>query len=143
MSKSKDLIYKVRRNLWDRAYSVIDISDTALGFDLLVEGKFRVRVKSSRDQMLSEDGFVIANVQIGLGAFKGRYVITYLTRSQTGGTAISTNNPVHVFGLPLKKVEGYETKKVEGKKGSKKVKGSSILARTQYGVRGKAIDYTA
>ena len=117
MSKSKELIYKVRRNLWDRGYSVKDISDTALGFDLLVEGKFRVRVKSARDKVPNDIGLVIASVQTGLGAFKGRYVITYIT------PAIATNSPVKVFGLPARKVEGYETKKVEGKKG----KGEKII----------------
>ena len=112
MEKSKDLIYKVRRNLWDRGYSVRDVSEFGLGFDLLVEGKFRVRVYGGREKLPPEAGCALASVHMGAGAFKGQVVIRYITPE------LNTIKPVEVFGLPLSKskVEGYETKKVEGKK---------------------------
>ena len=131
--RSKELIYKVRRNLWDRGYAVKDMSDTTLGFHLLVEGKYRVFV-TKRGSAIVED----ANARdvIALVSFDAaqRVVIQY-----TGGNVDGlTIHPHEVFNTPRR--SWNHGKEIKGQKASKKV---SIVARTQYGVRGKAIDYTA
>lgn len=119
MSKSKDLIYKVRRNLWDRGYSVKDVSDSTLGFDLLVESKFRVSVQKIIDERFDASKYdIIAVVTIGRGGFAGRVAIRYV------GTAQSFDGPVNAFGLPANKSKDkYE--KVEGKKASEKASAKS------------------
>lgn len=108
----KEFIKVVQRNLWSRGYRVQTFSDTNLGFDLLVEGKFRVRVKANEKRVSTEGVDVIAGVEEGKGAFKGKFRIVYHTNE---GTHLS---PSHVFGLPMSKDKTYGKK--EGKEGRKK-----------------------
>lgn len=109
----KKIINVVQRNLWSRGYRVKVFSDTNLGFDLLVEGKFRVRVKPNEKRVSTEGVDVIAGVEEGTGAFKGKFRIVYHTN---GGSHLS---PSHVFGLPMSKDKTYG-KKESRKKGGKK-----------------------
>lgn len=108
----KEAIYKVRQNLWRRDFRVQDMSGTELGFDLLVEGKYRV--------IVNHDGMgrsydVIAQVSEGTGAFKGKFAIAYSTKD-----VHTTTLPSRVFGLP--KSKGKYGKKIEGKKEGKENK---------------------
>ena len=113
----RKIINVVQRNLWSRGYRVKVFSDTNLGFDLLVEGKFRVRVKAG-EKLGSSKGIdkfhVIAGVEEGTGAFKGKFRIVYHTHDE--GSHLS---PSHVFGLPMSKDKTYG-KKEGRKKGGKK-----------------------
>lgn len=112
MKVDKKIIYQVRQNLWRRDYRVRDVSDTALGFHLLVQGKFRVKVKMHGEIMDPKGVDVVAEVAKGSGAFKGQIKILYYT---PGGTFTS---PSDVFGLPTSKEKHgkKETGKKEGKK---------------------------
>lgn len=48
----ENAVEKVKRKLWSYGYSAKDVSDVpGLGYDLLVEGKYRVRVSSGKSNI--------------------------------------------------------------------------------------------
>lgn len=116
--QSKDLIYQVRKNLWSRGWSVKDMSDSELGFDLLVEGKHRVKVVGRFDGEFDGTKYdFVACAAKGTGAFAGKVAIRYRSMEEY------LEGPADAFGLPTSKDKKYG-KKVEGKEGSKKEGGA-------------------
>ena len=91
------------------------MSRTELGFDLLVEGKYRLRMEKRIGEIEADDQSIIVSISKGKGAFKGKTAITYRTPVMT------TNVPSTIFGLPAAaKSKGKYEKKVEGEKTARK-----------------------
>ena len=115
--RSKEIIIKVKQRLWDLGYVVKDLSDTTLGFHLLVEGKVRVLVmKQPKDGQCGGDESSPFDT-VALVSFDAakRMVIMY---TNAGEPAL---DPRVVFGEPsrrnyAKKSEGQKGKKKSGKK---------------------------
>ena len=112
MSKSKELIIKVKQNLSNRGYAVRDLSDTTLGFHLLVENKYRVIVQKHKDEGKCAGDESSPWDTIALVSFDAakRMVILYTNAGEP------SLDPRIVFGQPSRRNYG---KKVEGKKGGK------------------------
>lgn len=116
--KGESLVKTVQRNLWSKGYRVKVASEfyDAPKFDLLIEGKYRVKVVDARtDAAVSGDYDVVAIVSHGTGAFKGRVAISF----ERNGQFLA--NAREAFELPASKRKMYGKEK--GKVGSSKAGG--------------------
>ena len=116
---AQNIIKIVQTNLRSRGYRVRKLSDTALGFDLLVQDKFRVLcirqkevITIKSDQDINFD--VIAMVSFDAAK---RPVIQYSNRDFGFKPTVS---PKEVFG-EVKSKGKNESKKIKGKSESEKV----------------------
>jgi hypothetical protein len=112
-------IYQVRQALWNRGYKVNDFSDSNLGFDLLVEKRYKVRVQEMGEYLAASEDYIVAEVSKGRGVFKGKVGVFYKTPK------ISTNVPQNVFGFNSEKSKDKNYGKKEGKKSGKKTNGKT------------------
>lgn len=112
----------VKRNLWNRGYAVKSLEGLGLGFDLLVENRFKVRVlEVDKKGIVSEDE-VIAYVAIHTLAGLESTTIAYVGMVNN---STPTVRPQDIFGLPTSrrnKNHVESNKKVRPQSGTKKAR---------------------
>lgn len=113
---SQNIINVVQTNLRSRGYRVRKLPRETLGFDFLVENKYRVFcVKKAKTVPASSEKFDVVAI-VSFDAAK-RPVIQYSTGA-IGGAYMPTINPKVFFG-EVKSKRKNESKKIEGKSESK------------------------
>lgn len=100
--KAKD---QIKRALWSRGYKVKDVSGTGAGYDLLVEGKFRVRciVSTTNGQyQYQTNGCEAMAIFVKDGKVRERYMYSGMNGVGEHGPRFEnfTTNPHEVFGRP-------------------------------------------
>ena len=86
-------IKKVKIKLWKYGYGVRDYSEHDVGFDLLVNKKFRVIVSLTEPLSIPNECDVVAVVKSGK--------VLYFTRP--GASPVKYRAPYDIFGRPKKK----------------------------------------
>lgn len=125
MPKDNNNIGIVKKRLWASGYRVQDMSASALGFDLLVEGKHRVCVRKEGTGLGDSDMTAV----VSFDAAK-RPVVLYTVAGVSDGSI----SPQSVFGLPESKSKDNGNKKEKartksaGKKGGKKAKAATTAS---------------
>lgn len=115
MPQKVTIIGIVKRRLWRSGYHAVDMSGTSLGFDLLVEGKFKVIVIKRRTpadlakKQFTDDEISFAKsggiFAVALTATFGAPLVMYAVGNSLMPLAASK-----AFGLPASKSKVYEKK---------------------------------
>lgn len=100
----KDIIKKA---LWYRGYKVCDVANTGIGYDLLVEGKHKVKVLASK-----ATGHVVARNCDILAVIEGKKKMFSRASSEAGdhGSIFSEwiSNPIKLMGRPASRKTGVD-----------------------------------
>lgn len=117
---SKDGMEAIKRNLWSRGIGARDVSRLNTGYDLLVEGFWKVGCKSLK---YKTGGYMLSNINylkfdvlaIALSQpITGKYLIYYLkSKDDLGNMATVEGTSIDNVYLSKEKIELYFTKRPE------------------------------